>query len=527
MSKPAPTDPDLWQQALSQARKRFRVYPSAYCVPVASAEALTRDGWKRRCDLNEGDEIAAYDITSDRIVFTEIVALHDFSNQQIVSLKSEGLNYSYECTPNHKVVLGYDHAWSEELGDCIDGLQEVYSTAQRVISGDLTYAAAKKVVPSIQHYARRYQGVEFYDFSLNTESRLPSLREVDGLPGQNGFLVVSAIAEDGVEQKNSLYIKYQTDMVRSVLSMTTDQRRAFLMGALMCDGWQGNKAAENVSYGFRQKNIQHRDAVELAAFLTGHMVTRSTTANSDGCWDVRIKTRRTIGCSGLSIVDAGKTTDVWCPETRYGTWVMRQGLTITITGNSNAWASKWYKSKGGGWRASKTEEVERSGKWDVTHKDLPDGRMELIHHPSGKRRVLGKPKAKKLRTRIDQVRRMWDQAGESKPAPFKNVHKHIDSVLTQCCLGRMTEDLMLEEYRGGLRKWFREKWVDISRKKKGGGHPECGASAGKKERKGGSAAYPKCRPAAKASSMSDKEKKASVQRKRKAGNPGGKPNWVK
>ena len=31
--------------------------------------------------------------------------------------------------------------------------------------------------------------------------------------------------------------------------------------------------------------------------------------------------------------------------------------------------------------------------------------------------------------------------------------------------------------RGGLGKWFRQKWVDISRKKKGGGHPACGASA--------------------------------------------------
>ena len=31
---------------------------------------------------------------------------------------------------------------------------------------------------------------------------------------------------------------------------------------------------------------------------------------------------------------------------------------------------------------------------------------------------------------------------------------------------------------GGLRKWFKEKWVDISRKTKSGGHPACGASAG-------------------------------------------------
>jgi hypothetical protein len=70
---------------------------------------------------------------------------------------------------------------------------------------------------------------------------------------------------------------------------------------------------------------------------------------------------------------------------------------------------------------------------------------------------------------------------------------------------------------GGLKKWFKEKWVDISRKNKKGGHPPCGASAGKKERKGGKRAYPKCVPAAKAARMSSKQKKSAVVRKRKYG----------
>ena len=73
---------------------------------------------------------------------------------------------------------------------------------------------------------------------------------------------------------------------------------------------------------------------------------------------------------------------------------------------------------------------------------------------------------------------------------------------------------------GGLTGWFREKWVDISRKKKGGGHPACGASADSKSRKGGKRAYPKCVPAAKAASMSKKQKRSAVSRKRKHGATG-------
>lgn len=86
-----------------------------------------------------------------------------------------------------------------------------------------------------------------------------------------------------------------------------------------------------------------------------------------------------------------------------------------------------------------------------------------------------------------------------------------------------------EKYKtkGSLGKWLRQKWVDISRKDKSGKHPPCGASAGKKERKGGSAKYPKCRPARSAAAMSKGEKRSAVTRKRKAGNPGGKPTMVK
>lgn len=70
------------------------------------------------------------------------------------------------------------------------------------------------------------------------------------------------------------------------------------------------------------------------------------------------------------------------------------------------------------------------------------------------------------------------------------------------------------EYEGGLRKWFKQKWVNIGKKKKGGGHPECGTS-------GDSKGYAKCVPASKAASMSKKEKESATRRKRAAQNKAG------
>lgn len=81
----------------------------------------------------------------------------------------------------------------------------------------------------------------------------------------------------------------------------------------------------------------------------------------------------------------------------------------------------------------------------------------------------------------------------------------------------MTIDEILCEGKptGGLTKWFKEKWVNIA-KKKGGKHPACGTS-------GETRGYAKCVPAKKAASMSKKEKQSAVRRKRSAQRAAGRP----
>jgi hypothetical protein len=70
------------------------------------------------------------------------------------------------------------------------------------------------------------------------------------------------------------------------------------------------------------------------------------------------------------------------------------------------------------------------------------------------------------------------------------------------------QEITEDKPTGGLTKWFKEKWVNIA-KKKGGKHPPCGTS-------GETRGYAKCVPAKKAASMSKKEKQSAVNRKRSA-----------
>ena len=75
----------------------------------------------------------------------------------------------------------------------------------------------------------------------------------------------------------------------------------------------------------------------------------------------------------------------------------------------------------------------------------------------------------------------------------------------------------------GLKEWFKQDWVDIGSKKKGGGFNKCG----RKSASGSKRKYPKCVPAAKAARMTDSQRRSAVARKRsKAQGVGGKPTNV-
>ena len=78
-----------------------------------------------------------------------------------------------------------------------------------------------------------------------------------------------------------------------------------------------------------------------------------------------------------------------------------------------------------------------------------------------------------------------------------------------------------------LKEWFgkgkKGDWVDIGAPKKKGKYQACGRKSTKTSKR----SYPKCVPRAKAKTMTASQIKSAVQRKRAAGNPGGKPTNVK
>jgi len=94
--------------------------------------------------------------------------------------------------------------------------------------------------------------------------------------------------------------------------------------------------------------------------------------------------------------------------------------------------------------------------------------------------------------------------------PVSEIEEIVEDNTCINCGNVVTENILDEN----LRKWFKDKWVNIGKKDKSGKHPPCGTS-GKKR------GYAKCVPASKARSMSKKEKESATRRKRAAQNKAG------
>jgi len=285
-----PNNPSLWSRAKSMAKKKFDVYP---CVPMDS-QALTKDGWKYYHELETGEEILAHNIEKNINEWTPIIALQKFEEAPIIRLYKKQTNFDIKCTPNHKWVLDEDNS----------------------------------------KYPDRL--VEAKDINKRMKIR------------------TSAVLGQDNEPLDLITFFKKDSWVKNILKMAISQVQSFFASGIVYDGNDKglSKDGKKQTYGFSQKEIDHGLAMEIAATLLGYRVCSVIKKHNQTMMNWTFIRRTFESTQNLLKEDAG-TADVWCPTTKYGTWIMKQNGYVTITGNSayaNGWAAKWYKSKGGTWR---------------------------------------------------------------------------------------------------------------------------------------------------------------------------------
>jgi len=264
------------------------------CVPLDSL-AISKKGPISHEDLEIGDEILTYNMKIDELEWKPVLHKHYYENAPLLEI-GKPTGFSIRCTPNHKWVISKSNG--SEL-------------------------------------------IETKDLNTHMKILMCSV-----LKNQSSLIIENWSKKD--------------NWIEKILSMNEKEREIFLASSIVYDGWDKGvspKIKDRHTFGFVQKEYEHLWASLLASYLNGYYV--NTNNRDDMVNATYIRNKKYHSTQNLYRKDAGYE-DVWCPTTENETWVMVQNGLITITGNSayaNGWASKWYKSKGGGWRATK-EEVE-------------------------------------------------------------------------------------------------------------------------------------------------------------------------
>lgn len=452
-----------------KVKSRYRVFPSAYaCVPVKTSKALTKEGWCNYQDLKIGDEILTFSLEKEQLEFKPILNLYYYDNAETCVVKNGNTAWKFECTPNHKWVIKH---------------------------------------PKCEGTRGRKKYIDIIN-----DMRLASIEELLSGSGSNRKLVISSKYYGGKPISLDKIYKYQTNWIEYLLNCSPEQRESWLYSAIVYDGNQiktqrlvGQKNESNheylydtprgkQSFGFKQKDINHRDAFLLSAFLNKGLVTFKKVNNRDvyNCYYIAFNGTKSF--ENFKIIEK-RNSNVWCPQTENGTWVMMQetdgsGL-ITITGNSGALV-KCRKVGASNWgnKTKKMQKEQTEVNEALKDRKQYDNAMQAImalHYAGVDAETASR----------EEIKNALEKMGKNSPEDvgmdlFVSRIKSVAKGGTEA--GDFSEGTFDLEKKRGLRGWFDRNrgkgWIDCKASKKGHLVP-CGR---KTAGEGAERKYPACRP---------------------------------
>ena len=384
----------------------------AHCVTM-DAEALTSRGWKKYHELNVGDLVLTYNQAKDENEWKHILELAHFKDEEVWTYGHA--HWKVTTTPNHRwygkrrTGRGAKRYFIDEVftADAITKEHSITCAAPCYYEGTLPLTAKEAAILGwvLSDGTHRWsklsgatsQGSDGHRQGCSASILQKKQRYVDELNVLlEGYYTKINLRDNGcyewmlkAEAFRDIWKKAQLDTeepdyVHMVINMSVAAREAFLDAFIKAEGHKREQGQWRIS----QNQGPEAEAIRVAATLCGYDTRVSTRINYTGkLHDVyTLRTRRHNGCIKFE-VSKKRVADVWCPRTENGTWVMRQGKVVTITGNTFA---PLYGATGHGRTAAQAAYyhhfIEKYVGIAAWHKKLGDEavRFEKITTPSGR-----------------------------------------------------------------------------------------------------------------------------------------------
>lgn len=346
----------------------------AECVPFDS-EILTHDGWKTWDRAVIGEHVLAYDVATDTTAWTPLIEVTAYKATPTIRLFSTARQFEVVCTPNHSWAVAkkpYAHAgtgarpargaYANRKPDrALVEAREVNTSHRLILSAPemgvpdeasaLTPTEAAILGWAVTDGTIQRRGT-FVRLGIcqSKEENFEPIRELTAAVGaseiisparsrtfpmtgrtydtkpQHWWYLPAAVSRDLLEKAG---FESRADLPLIVTRLSSTARRAMLQAFMLAEG--------DKKQIFANTDRDILDTLEILCALegiaTGKEVTRVVPGGS--IQTVRVKKTRHVAGAFLHSEDAG-IRDVWCPTTKYGTWIMRQNGRVMITGNTKA-----------------------------------------------------------------------------------------------------------------------------------------------------------------------------------------------
>lgn len=264
------------------------------CAPL-DTEILTQYGWKHYNELVVGERVLGYNIETGRCEWTELRAVNLMPQREVVTYKNN--NFLVRCPRNHRWAMEFE-ARGGPNPNSLDPKQ----------------------------YSKRKRGMGVIDDAISDWRRA---RIIQAAPAPDGT---------GLKVHEHLEMCDRPNAVSKVLKMTSEQRRAFIYGMMLGEGTIARNQQGRGGLSFTQNPGPVLEAFRLACFLEGIATSQVRRTRKIMNGEERVCARVTLLRKPhrmvTSMIETRSTVeDTWCPTTGLGTWVMRQGDIISITGN--------------------------------------------------------------------------------------------------------------------------------------------------------------------------------------------------
>lgn len=343
-------NPDLPNDRFNPHANLYAGMNYAKCVPL-EAKILTKRGWLNHDEVVVGDETVGYNPTTKRTQWTLVKEVHHYPSSPLVSFESPRFG-KVRFTPNHrwatekfvqtgtakpnwkkfellssdkigtrhKVIVGGKLTSNDELpisGDEAEMLGWILGDGH-IQQGDSTLdVTVFQSEAKPKHLAR----------IMELFSRVPHTESI--IPGNHWSTTPVHRVRLRTEYAKDLMSRsmYLDDPVGMVIGMSEEQRGRFLSGVVGADGHKNSKGSDVITQNLGWK----LDVIQLALYLNG-MFSKAT-GRSDNPKIRTIPLSKPLLKGGSKLVNEG-SGEVWCVTTELGTWTMKQGETILLTGNS-------------------------------------------------------------------------------------------------------------------------------------------------------------------------------------------------